>query len=1125
MPLLSDIQKATGGRSACSFLQVPVNAIRSAADSLDNMKNHPPAGVRQLADSLQRIKPPKIEGVDVLEKAIRSLRTQLPDASDMTKPISDSLGKLFSSINSNLSGKLDGMLSSFSGLDAFANLGGSSPVDESLATRLQAMQSILDAIPNPLDVPALLQFLQTGVEKFPRGIFKSRYLPIIDELREKLQTVLRWNTMNGTQIVDDVASTVQKLEAFIKATFIEDGIGPVVNPLTTMVNEFDEVGLNIAMGGLKQAITTVATAVRSRDLSSPSSLQAIANLEHHRDTMLAILQAAQRREASLTAAKTALKGLPLELENRAIHLLSVIQPPRDLDALGLLLEPFSQVLGNSGLSMIIGKLEGFVGGIKGMLDGLNISSFKAGFLDVLQSAEGAVNSLREVLMKVSIEFSALMNRVKTSIQGLGIGSAVKAMEDGLRNFTKLVRQTADTIFSPVRDFLRSIFTTINGLLEKLDPTVAVEALRGVMSKFTDLLGNPQLLHAIDSVKGVLDRLNTELGTFTFKPGTDIVVDGIEIVQKALETASSLPLPDSLKKDLRSALNKLPRSLDPAVEKLSSSLDKIIDEGPRPALLAFKAGPAKLVEVVNQYSPQKLVSECLGNTYQDFLTEMERFKPSSLLVPIMEALEVVKKEVRRIANPESALAPLQGPFNELIALLDAFDPEALIAPLNDQLQDGIQAIIEILPIGAANAIFDQVAAVTQRLQGASDTLKTIYNFLEAFRLRFAGLANARQQARTLGDAIAARISQVGDITPVTTAMASLGAALADVQAAGLTARLNAAINGLQVKFKATNAKTAFAQIASAIQAFPLAELRALPPSLSRDNVQAFLRAFDPLSSDYVIPVDMIDRLPGQLQEAMAPTLSFLANWNQRFFQPAGPIMQLQQPALTSASLKTLLSQTIEGQLMQTLDPVMKMVQYMQGVFDGVVKQVSALTLVLNGVLADVKSIGKALEELKAAVNKLIATLLGFDLGFLASGFRTVFDTVKTEIMAFSPTHIAKMLGNAFGEILSALGIDSLLGTATLDAEYTAIVENLRRLDPRKILVDSLQPEFEKVLAFLRRFDLSAQIDGFLSMIDLLKLELRSELTRVSGAYEGMWNAVPQGVTGVTGVKVILSLKSA
>ncbi|MCB9232789.1 MAG: hypothetical protein H6581_14050 [Bacteroidia bacterium] len=1121
MGLLTDLNGITGGQSACSLLEVPVNALKSAADSLENMRDNPPAGIRQLSDKLKQLQVPRIEGVDVLSDGIRALKSEIPeDLGELTQPIADAMGDFFAGLEDSFAGQLDNMLMSFTGLDKLGQVGISNPIEESLTDTLQEMQEVLNIIPNPLNVETLLEFLNSGLSKFNRAKWGYRYMPLVDELRDKLQTTLKWKDSNGAEIAADVQNTLERLSAALRRNFIEEPLTPLADSLTDFNDSINASTLDAALTGMLTNLGTLASAVQAGDLTGKDS--DIAALLQNRTDIISILGTVDEQTEDLVKVRKALADLPDEMEDRAIHFLSIIQPPHDLEALGLVLQPLNTLVADTGLNVFMDKIGEFLGSIRGVLDSLNISSFRDSFVQVISGAEAAVDGLRNILMKMTIEFSALMDRIKDAIQRLGISSLIDTMENGLLNFIDQIKSVADTIFQPVRAFLLGIFNTINGFLDQLDPSVVVNTLRDLISKFTDLLGNPQLLQAIDSVKAALDTMNAELGTFSFKPGTDLVVQGIDVVEKALQIASSLPLPDSLKKELRDALNQLPRSLDPAVDIITDGLTEIVDEGPKPVLLQIKVGPQKLVDTISKYSPEKLVNECLGTTYQDFLTQMERFKPSALLVPIQEALDVVKTEVRRIGDPVEILDPLNEPFQELMSLLDAFDPEELIGPLADQLQDGIQIIVQSLPIGSANAIFDQIANVANNIQSLSDTLTAVHDFMEGFRLRLADLSDAKTQIQTLGSDIASRINQVSDLTGINTAMAEVAVALGEIQGAALKAQLDGPINAIAAKLNPIDAKNRLAAIAAAIQVFPTDQIALLVPSLNRDNLEFFLNNFDPISAALAAPVDLMEKLPGQLNQSKAGFDDLMQNWDTRYLEPSGPIMQLYQPALTVGQLQTMLTDTITNQLTQTLEPIMQLIENLQAGLDGILQQMSGLVDDINEILTDILAITDALEDLRDALNSLIETLLNLDFGFVGEGLQDVFDALRTELEALSPAAIAKVLAKAFDELLSILDINKLLGAADLDLAYHDIVENLRRLDPAKIIVDVLQPEFEKVLEFLLRFDLSVQIDKFLELIQKLQEDLRTELLRVSDSYEDMWSSIPSSIGGVTGVSVSVTI---
>ncbi|HHG85245.1 MAG TPA: hypothetical protein ENJ82_10915, partial [Bacteroidetes bacterium] len=226
MALLSDIDNITGNDSACSILQAPVLALRSAADSLDDMKNNPPAAIQELAEQMQGIEVPTIPGVDALAEGIRALKNELPDdPSTLTEPIAEALGDFFEGLENNVAGQLDDIIGAFSGLNALSEIGLNGPTNASVTDVLQEMNGIFDLIPDPLTVDSLLEFLRNGLQQFPRSMFPYRYLPLIDELRDKLETTLKWRDMTGAEISADLESTLHNLAAAIRRDFISDGVG------------------------------------------------------------------------------------------------------------------------------------------------------------------------------------------------------------------------------------------------------------------------------------------------------------------------------------------------------------------------------------------------------------------------------------------------------------------------------------------------------------------------------------------------------------------------------------------------------------------------------------------------------------------------------------------------------------------------------------------------------------------------------------------------------------------------------------------------------------------------------------------------------------------------------------
>ena len=102
-------------------------------------------------------------------------------------------------------------------------------------------------------------------------------------------------------------------------------------------------------------------------------------------------------------------------------------------------------------------------------------------------------------------------------------------------------------------------------------------------------------------------------------------------------------------------------------------------------------------------------------------------------------------------------------------------------------------------------------------------------------------------------------------------------------------------------------------------------------------------------------------------------------------------------------------------------------------------------------------------------------------------------------------------SAFDQALASLDVSKLLPAgelAALDQSYEAILTGLRALDPKKLVVEAVQPEFDKkVMPLLAAFDITVVLRALIERLDALKAELSVEFGKVDDAYKAMLAAVP------------------
>jgi len=154
---------------------------------------------------------------------------------------------------------------------------------------------------------------------------------------------------------------------------------------------------------------------------------------------------------------------------------------------------------------------------------------------------------------------------------------------------------------------------------------------------------------------------------------------------------------------------------------------------------------------------------------------------------------------------------------------------------------------------------------------------------------------------------------------------------------------------------------------------------------------------------------------------------------------------------------------------------------------------------------------ALGGVRDAFSSLVARMRAIDLDFLVRELETTFGAVKGKLQAVGPSAVKASVQSAFDHALASLDVANLLPAgelAALDQSYEAILTGLRALDPKKLVVEAVQPEFDKkVMPLLAAFDITVVLRALIERLDALKTELSVEFGKVDDAYKAMLAAVP------------------
>jgi hypothetical protein len=173
--------------------------------------------------------------------------------------------------------------------------------------------------------------------------------------------------------------------------------------------------------------------------------------------------------------------------------------------------------------------------------------------------------------------------------------------------------------------------------------------------------------------------------------------------------------------------------------------------------------------------------------------------------------------------------------------------------------------------------------------------------------------------------------------------------------------------------------------------------------------------------------------------------------------------------------------------------------------------------LQGKLAEIVEGPDSLGAIRDTLNELVQRLRDFNLGFLRESLDDVFASVRAKLEAVNPARVREAVESAFGEVLDALSLDQVFPSADiaeLDADYQAVIDKLRALDPGQLVIDVVRPEFEaEIIPVLESFDLTPLFTALIARMRSLDEELRVEMERVNAAFQAMLDAAPSVRAGV------------
>ncbi len=868
--------------------------------------------------------------------------------------------------------------------------------------------------------------------------------------------------------------------------------------------------LDAAGAGVITRLGELRTAIESGSLAGTAG--AITALNGHLDDLDAARTAfGTEVTPRLPALLSGVKDLDGRIEDALVQIVSAVDPSPTLSVI----EPLSKlILDNSAATPITEFqqwLGTFVSWLQELIAALDLSAIKEPLKTASDGAHAILDAFDNAIAGVTVAVQTLFHDVESLVDALDPAAALGGLESGLHDFESMLESSLGSLFEPARDAVHTAVTAVDTAVQQFDPTQVTDALQAILGGVESVLGD-----AAAVVKEVGDTLKAAVDAVAgvqFEPIVDDVVKGIEDVTDILSSVAMAVLPASMQTTLHATLAALPQDLQPVIDELTGDFDDAVDNSAIPALDELRGEPQKLLDEVKKYEPSTLVGDQLTQPFEDLLGTLTDFTPSTLLDPVREELASLKQRIESAVDPMQVLAPLEEPFHSLLDAFDGLNPDEIVQPIQQAVDDAISSVLDAAPIGDAVAAVDEVLAKAQEAGAVGDRVVAL---LQKGHELLAGFEGAPGQTSAWLEPILSKVDAAGSDASIAPSLAALNSAIDSTKAAALSARVDSAIDPVLAPLVALDPHARLAAIIHAKSQISPAALNALPGSAAKTAVQDVLDRFDPLSPDFGAPFESLGSLRTALGAAKIAAHSLLnAEWDATYTGPDGVLNDLHGLAV-GPQVGQSVRHVIDGTLAGPLNALFAMAAPAATAVDAVLTEVKKLVDDLDTKIVSLVSGPGSLSDIFDSIQGLIDRLRAVDLGFLTTSIDDLFADVRSKIEALDPAALAATLQADFDAVLDKIDPDLLLPKADLDAldgTYHGAIDKLKALDPGKIITDVLQPAFDNTIPpLLSAFDLSPTLDTLVNKLASLKDELKTSLNKVNEAYKHMLSAAPDPALG-------------
>jgi len=1145
--IFEQLESALSGNEVASKLSAQTGSLGAVGTALTSLASHPPEAIGDFASALDELPLPDVSLGGGIVGKLAAMKDAVPSAASVAEGPAGALAAIGSSLSDELEHALSAALATVGALERLTHLdlrgrdleGDGAPASAveaaapeagepppaaatppaappATATHpavppatagLKEIRGLLEAAPSPLDTDGVLDLIHQATAWEDRDRLLLHFVPLLDDIADPLATLLEWRDKSPTQVRIALKKSLDDAAAFAEARRDAGTAGATV-ALAGVADKLQTAALASIADGLTDRLRELRTAVEAGNVGGTAAAVTAANgfLDQY-DTLRTTLDSQVLEHVA--EVRSALHALAGELEDQIGLVVSGLTSP---PGTGVLDQATARLdsLGSPGATTDVTEALGtVVAWLQDLIAKLDLSAVEGPLKAAADGARAALDGVEQGLTEATLAIQNAFDEVESLVDEVDAAAITGDLVSTIEGFADQLVGQLRALFAPVRDALDTAVGGIDAAVGAFDPADVVKALHDVLDSLTDVLQGPEVAAAIADIKKGVQGVNDALQHVSFEPIADEVIKDIEAVEEALKSIDAASLPEPLQGALSSAVSVLPTDLEPITDPLVDGFNELVEGGPVPLVNAIQGEPEKLLDQVKHFDPSSLVGDELSKPWQGLLEDLDGFRPSELLEPVHEQLDALKQRLEDQLDPAAALEPLEQPFHELLAAYDSLKPDEFVKPLADAVAKTIDDVLDALPL---QAVFDALDAVLSRVQQAASIGDDGLAVLQRAHEVLSAIGDAHAGLDAWLEPILSKVDAAGSTPSVQTAAVALGEAVSSTTAAALGQRLDGALDPPLAALATLDPHARLAKLAQAHRGVSRPKLEALPDSPDKQAIVSLLGRFDPFQPEFGAPYEDLHDLRESAQSAKAAVHTVLdETWDQVLHGPDGALVDLHD--LAAADPAQGVRDVVERRFVDPLAALFSLAAPVAEGVDGIVRQLQRLVQDLDAKVESLVTGPDSLGGIKEALEQLIQRLHAVDFTVVTEGVDKVYADVRAKIAALDPAHLVQAVQNAFDKLLDAIDLDQAVppaDVAKLDEDYAAVIAKLKELDPKKLIVDAVQPVFEEnVLPLLEVFDITPLLEAIVDRLEVLADELGTQISRVNDAYQALRAAIPAG----------------